>query len=77
MPNTGRRFPASSPLPFLLNPQPDRVPSEQKKAETEGSEDTLTLDYTCSVDLDPSKGGKHVQAGLLLVKNEDLGHISV
>ena len=44
---------ASSPEEFI----------ELLKADDEGSENTWTFDYAFSVDLDPSKGGEHVQAG--------------
>lgn len=36
---------------------------ENMKAENEGSESAWTFDYAYSVDLDPTMGGEHVQAG--------------
>ncbi|MFC2115870.1 hypothetical protein ACFLTU_05305 [Bacteroidota bacterium] len=36
---------------------------ENLKADDEGTEDSWTFDYAFSVDLDPTMGGEHVQAG--------------
>lgn len=44
---------ATSPAGFI----------EKIKAEDMGDDDSWTFDYAYSVDLDPSQGGEHVQAG--------------
>jgi hypothetical protein len=42
------------------------------KAEDEGEDVSWTMDYAFSVDLDPTRGGEHVQAGYTVtIKNGD------
>ncbi len=42
-----------------------------EKESLEGSETTWTFDYVYSVDLDPTRGGEHVQAGFTGTSVED------
>ncbi len=41
------------------------------QADDEGSEDSWTFDYAFSVDLDPTRGGEHVQAGFTGTSTKD------
>ena len=42
-----------------------------EKESLEGSETSWTFDYVYSVDLDPTRGGEHVQAGFTVTSVED------
>jgi hypothetical protein len=44
---------------------------ELLKAESEGSIDTRTFNHAYSVDLDPTQGGEHVQAGFTGTSEKD------
>ena len=41
------------------------------KAEDDGSDVSWTMDYAFSVDLDPTRGGEHVQAGYTVTSKKD------